>query len=129
MFLLSFFAFSPLQDVDRKFAITHKQGQFECHTFRTHTIATTSKGTSLAVYDMRYKSRQDLHEQMDIGLSRLTDDGDTWARSGTIIHMKKFGGLPEDQNRCSDPNILIDRKTGEILASAVWTHGKSNTQQ
>ena len=92
-------------------------------------MATTNKGTLLAVYDLRYKSRRDLQGHMDIGLSRSTDGGETWARPIPIMDMKKFGGLPEDQNGCSDPNILIDRKTGEIFVSAVWTNGKPNTHQ
>jgi sialidase-1 len=92
-------------------------------------MATTNKGTLLAVYDMRYNSRRDLQGHMDIGLSRSTDGGDTWARPVPIMDMKKFGGLPEDQNGCSDPNILIDRETGEIMVSAVWTHGKPGTHQ
>ena len=112
---------------NRKVTIIHKQGQFNCHTFRIPAIATTNKGTLLAVYDMRYKSRRDLQGHMDIGLSRSTDGGETWALPVPIMDMKKFGGLPEDQNGCSDPNILIDRKTGEIFVSAVWTHGKPNT--
>ena len=129
LFLLSFFTFSSLQGADRKVTIIHKQGQFDCHTFRIPALATTNKGTLLAVYDMRYNSRRDLQGHMDIGLSRSTDGGDTWARPVPIMDMKKFGGLPEDQNGCSDPNILIDRETGEILVSAVWTHGKPNTHQ
>ena len=129
LFLLSFFTFSSLQGADRKVTIIHKQGQFDCHTFRIPAMATTNKGTLLAVYDMRYNSRRDLQGHMDIGLSRSTDGGDTWARPIPIMDMKKFGGLPEDQNGCSDPNILIDLKTGEILVSAVWTHGKPNTHQ
>ena len=129
LFLLSFFTFSSLQGADRKVTIIHKQGQFDCHTFRIPAMATTYKGTLLAVYDMRYNSRRDLQGHMDIGLSRSTDGGDTWARPVPIMDMKKFGGLPEDQNGCSDPNILIDRETGEILVSAVWTHGKPNTHQ
>jgi len=129
LFLLSFFTFSSLQGADRKVTIIHKQGQFDCHTFRIPAMATTNKGTLLAVYDMRYNSRRDLQGHMDIGLSRSTDGGDTWARPVPIMDMKKFGGLPEDQNGCSDPNILIDRETGEILVSAVWTHGKPNTHQ
>ena len=129
LFLLSFFTFSSLQGADRKVTIIHKQGQFDCHTFRIPAMATTNKGTLLAVYDMRYNSRRDLQGHMDIGLSRSTDGGDTWARPVPIMDMKKFGGLPEDQNGCSDPNILIDLKTGEILVSAVWTHGKPNTHQ
>ena len=51
LFLLSFFTFSSLQKADRKVTIIHKQGQFDCHTFRIPAMATTDKGTLLAVYD------------------------------------------------------------------------------
>ena len=128
-FLLFCFPFSITQGADRKVTIIHKQGQFDCHTFRIPAMVATNKGTLLAVYDMRYNSRRDLQGHMDIGLSRSTDGGETWARPVPIMDMKKFGGLPEDQNGCSDPNILVDRKTGEILVSAVWTHGKPGTHQ
>ena len=123
------FPFSITKGTDRKVTIIHKQGQFGCHTFRIPAMVATNKGTLLAVYDMRYNSRRDLQGHMDIGLSRSTDGGETWARPVPIMDMKKFGGLPEDQNGCSDPNILVDRKTGEILVSAVWTHGKPGTHQ
>ena len=129
LLLFFFYTFSSLQGADRKVTIIHKQGQFDCHTFRIPAMATTNKGTILAVYDMRYQSRRDLQGHMDIGLSRSTDGGETWARPVPIMDMKKFGGLPQDQNGCSDPNILVDRKTGEILVSAVWTHGKPGTHQ
>ncbi len=122
-------SFSNTQGTERKVTIIHKQGQFGCHTFRIPALVATNKGTLLAVYDMRYNSRRDLQGHMDIGLSRSTDGGETWARPVPIMDMKKFGGLPEDQNGCSDPNILVDRKTGEILVSAVWTHGKPGTHQ
>ena len=128
-FLFFCFSFSIIQGTERKVTIIHKQGQFDCHTFRIPAMVATNKGTLLAVYDMRYKSRRDLQGHMDIGLSRSTDGGETWARPVPIMDMKKFGGLPEDQNGCSDPNILVDRKTGEILVSAVWTHGKPGTHQ
>ena len=128
-FLFFCFLFSIIQGAERKVTIIHKQGQFDCHTFRIPAMATTNPGTLLAVYDMRYNSRRDLQGHMDIGLSRSTDGGETWARPVPIMDMKKFGGLPEDQNGCSDPNILVDRKTGEIMVSAVWTHGKPGTHQ
>ena len=128
-FLLFCSPFLNTQGTERKVTIIHKQGQFGCHTFRIPAMVVTNKGTLLAVYDMRYKSRRDLQGHMDIGLSRSTDGGETWARPVPIMDMKKFGGLPEDQNGCSDPNILVDRKTGEILVSAVWTHGKPGTHQ
>ena len=118
-----------VQSAERKVTIIHEHGQFDCHTFRIPAMVATNKGTLLAVYDMRYNSRRDLQGHMDIGLSRSTDGGETWARPVPIMDMKKFGGLPEDQNGCSDPNILVDRKSGEIFVSAVWTHGKPGTHQ
>ena len=127
--LLQCFFFVQSASAERKVTIIHEQGQFDCHTFRIPAMVATNKGTLLAVYDMRYNSRRDLQGHMDIGLSRSTDGGETWARPVPIMDMKKFGGLPEDQNGCSDPNILVDRKTGEIFVSAVWTHGKPGTHQ
>ena len=128
-FLVFFFSLSLLQGNERKVTIIHKQGQFECHTFRIPAMVATNKGTLLGVYDMRYTSRRDLQGHMDIGLSRSTDGGNNWARPVSIMDMKKYGNLPEDQNGCSDPNILVDRTTGEIFVSAVWTHGKPGTHQ
>ena len=128
-FLVFFFSLSFLQGDERKATIIHKQGQFECHTFRIPAMVATNKGTLLGVYDMRYTSSRDLQGDMDIGLSRSTDGGNTWARPVSIMDMKKYGDLPEDQNGCSDPNILVDRTTGEIFVSAVWTHGKPGTHQ
>ena len=124
-----FFSLSLLQGNERKVTIIHKQGQFECHTFRIPAMVATNKGTLLGVYDMRYTSSRDLQGHMDIGLSRSTDGGNNWARPVSIMDMKKYGNLPEDQNGCSDPNILVDRTTGEIFVSAVWTHGKPGTHQ
>ncbi len=113
----------------RPMVILHRTGEHNCHTFRIPAIARTNKGTLLAVYDMRYRSRRDLQGHMDIGLSRSTDGGQTWQPPRPIMDMGEFGGLPEDQNGCSDPNILVDRETGEIFVSAVWTHGKPGTHQ
>ena len=45
------------------------------------------------------------------------------------MDMGQYGGLPQDQNGCSDPNILVDTVSGEIFVSAVWTHGKPGTHQ
>lgn len=107
----------------------HKRGQHNCHTFRIPAIARTNSGTLLAVYDMRYNSRKDLQEHMDIGLSRSTDGGQTWSAPVPIMDMGEYGGLPEKQNGCSDPGILVDANTGEIFVTACWTHGKPGTHQ
>ena len=114
---------------ERPFVVIHRQGEYDCHTFRIPGLATTKEGTLLAVFDMRYRSRRDLQGDIDIGLSRSTDGGRTWSRPQPIMDMGEWGGLPQDENGCSDPNILVDRKTGEIFVSAVWTHGRPGTHQ
>jgi sialidase-1 len=114
---------------ERPFVVIHQQGDHDCHTFRIPGIAIANDGTLLAVYDMRYRSRRDLQGHMDIGLSRSTDGGKTWEPPRPIMDMGQYGGLPEDQNGCSDPNILVDTTSGEIFVSAVWTHGKPGTHQ
>lgn len=107
----------------------HRQGEADCHTTRIPAISVTNDGTLLAVYDLRYNSRKDLQEHMDIGLSRSTDGGETWEPIRPIMDMGEYGGKPQKENGCSDPNILVDRETGEIIVSAVWTHGKPDTHQ
>ena len=107
--------FSAVTQAERPFVVIHQQGDDQCHTFRIPAIAMTNDGTLLAVYDMRYRSRRDLQGHMDIGLSRSTDGGKSWESPRPIMDMGAFGGLPEDQNGCSDPNILVDKETGEVL--------------
>jgi sialidase-1 len=114
---------------ERPTVIIHRQGEANCHTFRIPAISRTVKGTLLAVYDMRYNSRKDLQEDIDIGLSRSTDGGWTWEVPRPIMDMGEFGGLGQNQNGCSDPNILVDENTGEIFVAACWTYGKPGTHQ
>jgi sialidase-1 len=114
---------------DREVVVIHRPGDDNCHTFRIPGIAVSNEGTLLAVYDMRYRSRRDLQGHMDIGLSRSTDGGQTWEKPRPIMDMGEHGSLPQDQNGCSDPNILVDKATGEIFVAAVWTHGKPGTHQ
>ncbi|MEN8773079.1 MAG: exo-alpha-sialidase [Akkermansiaceae bacterium] len=107
----------------------HKRGDHNCHTFRIPGIARAKNGQLLAVADMRYNSRRDLQGHMDIGLRTSKDGGQTWSPPQPIMDMGEHGGLPQDQNGCSDPCILVDDNTGEIFVAACWTHGKPNTHQ
>ena len=89
-------------------------------------IATTPKGTLLAIYDARYETGRDLQGHIDIGLSRSTDGGQTWEPMKPIIDMGTWGGLPEKYNGVSDPCILVDRNTGKIFVAGLWMHGVKN---
>ena len=99
------------------------------HTYRIACLTTTNSGTLLSAYDMRRDKGRDLQENIDIGLSRSTDGGQTWERVRVIMDMGTYGGFPQSQNGVSDPGIIVDRKTGEIFCFAVWMTGKPGKHQ
>ncbi len=99
------------------------------HTYRIPALGTSPEGTLLCVYDMRRRMGRDLQEDIDIGLSRSTDDGQTWESARAIMDMGEFGGLPQEQNGCSDPGLIIDQQTGEIFCFALWMNGKPGKHQ
>ena len=99
------------------------------HTYRIPALATTPHGTLLCVYDMRRRAGRDLQEDIDIGLLRSTNGGQSWEPQRVIMDMHEYGGLPQEQNGCSDPGILVDPQTGEVFVAAVWTWGRPGTHQ
>ena len=72
---------------------------------------------------------RDLQEDIDIGLSRSTDGGRSWEPVRVIMDMGEYNGLPQEQNGCSDPGIIVDGQTGEIFCFAVWMNGKPGKHQ
>lgn len=91
--------------------------------YRIPGLVTTSKGTLLGVYDVRYNSSRDLQGRIDIGLSRSTDGGQTWERMRLPMHFGEWGGLPAAQNGVGDPAILYDPVMNRVWIVAVWCHG------
>tara|TARA_R110002167_G_scaffold91458_1_gene246059 strand:- start:116574 stop:118178 length:1605 start_codon:yes stop_codon:yes gene_type:complete len=91
--------------------------------YRIPGLATTNSGTLLAVYDVRYNSSSDLQGDIDVGMNRSTDGGQSWEPMKIIMDMGDWGGLPQDQNGIGDPSILIDRATNTIWVAALWAHG------
>lgn len=101
-------------------------GDDNAAAYRIPGMATTNKGTLLAVYDIRYNNSADLQEYVDVGVSRSTDGGQTWEPMRTAMTFGEYGGLPKAQNGVGDPAILVDKKTGTIWTIAAWTHGMGN---
>lgn len=99
------------------------------HTSRIPALATSARGTLLCVYDLRRRKGRDLQEDIDIGLSRSVDGGKTWEPVRVIMDMGEYGGLPQEQNGCSDPGLIVDRQTGEIFCFALWMNGKPGKHQ
>jgi len=94
------------------------------HSYRIPGLVTSQKGTLLAVYDVRRDKSGDLQGDIDVGLSRSTDGGETWEPMRIIMDMGTWGGLPEDQNGIGDPAIMVDDLTGTIFVVGLWIHGK-----
>ncbi|WP_339903659.1 sialidase family protein [uncultured Cyclobacterium sp.] len=95
--------------------------------FRIPGLATSNSGTLLAVYDVRHEDSSDLQGDIDVGLSRSVDGGNTWEPMQIIMDMGEWGGLPQNQNGIGDPAILVDNETGAIYVVALWIHGKPGT--
>ncbi|MEN8735682.1 MAG: exo-alpha-sialidase [Akkermansiaceae bacterium] len=107
----------------------HRHNADDCHTFRIPGLAKAPDDSLLAVYDMRYKSSRDLQGDIDIGLSRSTDGGQTWSKPRPIMDMGTYGGKGQEENGCSDPCILVDETTGEIFVFALWVHQRAGSHQ
>lgn len=100
-----------------------QKGQDGCISSRIPGLATTNKGTLLAIFDARYDSSRDLQGNIDITLHRSMDKGVTWQPLQPILDMGEWGGLPQKYNGVSDACILVDRKTGDIYVAGLWMHG------
>lgn len=107
--------------------VVRAAGQDDCDTYRIPGMVTTGEGTLIAVYDNRYNNSKDLQEDIDVGMSRSTDGGQTWEPMRVIMDMGEWGGNPERLNGIGDPAVLYDHTTGTIWVAALWISGFSET--
>lgn len=98
------------------------------HTFRIPGLVRSNKGTLIACYDVRRDTGRDLQGNIDIGISRSFDGGNTWEPMQIAMDMKAYGGLPEKFNGVSDACLLVDRNTGDIYLAGLWMHGVINKE-
>ena len=85
-----------------------QHGQDNVNTTRIPGLATSENGTLMAVYDARRASGRDLQGDIDIGLNRSFDGGNTWEPLQIVMDMGTWGGLPQKFNGVSDANILVN---------------------
>lgn len=107
----------------RMAAVLRSAGQDNVHTCRIPGLAVTKKGTLIAVYDNRYNNDRDLQDDIDIGMSRSTNGGQSWEPMKVILDMGNYGGLPDSRNGAGDPAVLVDDQTNTIWVAALWIHG------
>lgn len=111
------------KDKDALFrTVLRQQGDDGVHNYRIPALATTPKGTLIAVFDLRHDNAGDLPGHIDISAMRSTDNGQTWSRMQSILAFDSTE--PGSQgNGVGDPAVLVDPKTGDILVAGLWSHG------
>jgi len=98
-----------------------KAGDDKCVRYRIPGLDITPKGTLIAVYDARWRSGGDLPGDIDVGMSRSTDGGQTWAPMKIIMDMGNDPAWRYDG--IGDPCVMVDRSNGTIWVGATWSHG------
>lgn len=89
--------------------------------FRIPGLVTTKKGTLIAVYDVRYRGGGDLPGDIDVGMSRSMDGGQSWEAMKVIMDM---GDDPKWRyDGVGDPAVLVDEVNGRIWVVGTWSHG------
>lgn len=101
-------------------------GDDDVEAYRIPGLATTCKGTLIAIYDIRYNGSMDMQEMIDIGVSRSTDGGQSWEPMRKAMSLGESDGLPAAQNAVGDPCVLVDEGTNTIWIAAAWSHGMGN---
>ena len=105
--------------VKRTGIAVRKAGDENANTYRIPGIVQTDKRTLIAVYDVRYKDSRDLPGNIDVGMSRSTNNGKSWEPMKIIMDM----GEPHENNGIGDPAVLFDPVTKKIFVAALWSKG------
>ena len=96
-------------------------GDDQSKFYRIPGLVRTNAGSLIAVYDTRYRHAGDLPADIDVGVSRSTDGGQSWEPMRVAADM---GNDPKHgYDGVGDPAILVDPKTGRIWIAALWSHG------
>lgn len=114
---------SPLNKEYRTGVALRQHNQDGVHAHRIPGLATTKKGTLIALYDARRESYRDLQGDIDICINRSEDGGRTWSPMQVVLDMGEYGGLPQKYNGVSDGAVLCDENTGDLYITGLWMHG------
>lgn len=103
-------------------SVLRKPGDDGSKAYRIPGLATSTQGTLLAVFDIRHDGSGDLPANIDVGLMRSTDEGESWSTMQRILDFDK--SVPDSLgNGVGDPTIVVDRVTGTIFVAALWSKG------
>lgn len=103
-----------------KRSIVYRPGDFDSKFYRIPGIVTAKDGSLVTVADKRIEHNGDLPAKIDVVSRRSTDGGVTWSDYVTVAQHDDLGG-------CGDPAIVVDEKSGDILA--IFSHGNGLWQK
>lgn len=120
--LLGLASRTQADDADPLRVVLRKPGDDGAKSYRIPGLATSVKGTLLAVFDIRHDGNGDLPANIDVGLMRSADQGETWGPMQRILDFDS--AVPNSHgNGVGDPAILVDRQDGTIWVAALWSKG------
>ncbi len=96
-------------------------GDDKSKSYRIPGLAQSNAGTLVAVYDIRYRHAGDLPADIDVGVSRSSDGGQSW--EPMIVAMDMGNDPKHGFDGVGDPAILVDPENGRIWIAALWSHG------
>ena len=96
-------------------------GDDRSKSYRIPGLVRTTAGSLIAVYDIRYNHAGDLPANVDVGVSRSSDGGQSWEPMRVAVDM---GSDPKHgHDGVGDPAILVDPSNNRIWIAALWSHG------
>ena len=102
--------------------VVRRRGDEGVNTYRIPALVTSTNGTLIAAFDIRYDSSGDLPANVDVGIMRSTDHGNTWGPMVKALDFDK-NVLGSSGNGVGDPAALVDRQTGAIWVAGLWSFG------
>lgn len=95
-------------------SLVYRPGDYGSKFYRIPCIAVAKDGSIVTLADKRINHNGDLPADIDVVSRRSTDGGRTWSDYVTVARHDSVGG-------CGDPAIVVDQKSGDILA--IFSHG------
>jgi sialidase-1 len=114
----------PLTASEPTKVVLRRAGDDGSRSYRIPGLAVTTQGTLIACFDVRWDSPKDLPANIDVGILRSTDGGQSWG--SMIVAMDYDKSVAESMgNGVGDAAILVDQKTGTIYLAALWSFGNN----
>ncbi|MBL9164318.1 MAG: exo-alpha-sialidase [Planctomycetaceae bacterium] len=102
--------------------VLRRQGEGRVHTYRIPGLVATPTGALIAVFDVRHEDSADLPGDIDIGVMRSSDDGQTWSPMQLVLDFDRQE-KGASGNGVGDPAVLVDQRTGQIFVAGLWSKG------